>query len=290
MVNILRASLLCMALVSSVSLFASCPAPKPDKLAELDRYTAVRFNVPEAQRTADAQANDQCFWKVDYTLLPSKRPVSLYLSPDGKYATPVLFDLSVDLVKERAEKQEAAKQMLVAGSGSGPKGKAKPITMVIFSDYECPFCQRLEAYLQEPSVLERLKDVDVQLRNYPLSMHPWAKQAAIAAACVHRQNPASDADYAKNVFSAQRGIHPNNVDTRIHDIAMATPGVDKELLSRCISNQESAPDVEADLKLGRLVGVEGTPTVFINGVRQLPFRTSDELVAAVAGAQTTASK
>ncbi len=285
-----RFSLLCAAAVLfSTCCSAICPAPEMARLAKLDRYTAARFDVSQVQRIAVAQANDQCFWKVDYVLLPSRRPITLFLSPDGKYATPVLFDLSVDFAKEKAEKQAIAKKLLAANNSSDPRIPAKT-TMVIFSDYECPFCQKLAVMMQEPAVAEQLKDVNVQLRNYPLSMHPWAKKAALAAACVHRQDPAGDADYANAIFSAQRDMHTDNVDARIQEIASSVPGVDKERLALCLANQESAPDVEADTRLANLVGVEGTPTVFIDGVRQQPFRTPDQIIEAIANAQTSARR
>ncbi len=189
-----------LAVLPALSL-AACPIPTPDKLADLDRYATARFNVAQALRTGAAQANDQCFWKVDYTLLPAKRPVTLYLSPDGKYAAPALFDLSVDPAKERAERAEAARKLLTGSSAPDPKTGVKPTSLVIFSDYECPFCQRLDAMMHDPSIAEHLKTVDVQFRNFPLSMHPWAKQAALAGACVQRQNPARLAEVVSPIGS-----------------------------------------------------------------------------------------
>ncbi len=144
--------------------------------------------------------------------------------------------------------------------------------------------------MQDISVAEQLKNVDVQFRNYPLSMHPWAKQAALAAACVHRQNPAGDNDYANRIFSAQKDMRAENSDARIQAIAMSVPSIDRGKLTHCLSTQESEPDVDADIRLGNLVGVEGTPTVFINGIRQEPFRTPGQLSQVIVNAQPTARK
>lgn len=47
-----------------------------------------------------------------------------------------------------------------------------------------------------------------------------------------------------------------DVDARIHDVVLAAQGIDEELLTRCVANQDSAPDVKADAKLGNLVSVE----------------------------------
>ena len=268
---------------------ADCTPPTTNKLADLDRYAAARFNIPQVERTGAAQANDQCFWKVDYTLLPSKRPISLYLSPDGKYATPVLFDLSVDPAKERAEKQEAARKLLTGQTGSDAKVSGRT-SLVIFSDYECPFCQRFAAMMNDPAVAERLKTVDVEFRNFPLSMHPWARQAALAGACVRRQNAARLPDYESAIFAAQRTIRPESADAQIQQIAMGVPGLDRSKLSRCMDEREAMPDVEVDLKLGAMVGVEGTPTVFIDGVKQSPFRTAEQLADALAHTPTQASR
>ena len=266
---------------------ATCTAPTADKLADLDRYVAARFNVPSAERGSAAQANDKCFWKVDYTLLPSKRPITLYLSPDGGYATPALFDLSVDPAKERAAKQQAARKLLAGTAAPDPKTGVVPTTMVIFSDYECPFCQRLAAMMNDPAVAERLKGVDVEFRNFPLSMHPWAKQAALAGACVQHQGSLLLPPYETAVFAAQRTIRADTAAAQLQQIADSVPGVDNDKLSRCLGDGTSVPDVEADLRLGAQVGVEGTPTVFIDGIRQAPFRTPEQLITAIMDAGKT---
>lgn len=274
--------LICIAAsLFSVHCSAACLAPNAAKLAELDGYVAVRYSSAQAQRIGSAQANEQCYWKVDYTLFPSRRVISLFLSPDGMYATPVLFDLSVDLAKEREEKQEAARKLLSDNSIASPKTGVKTPTLVVFSDYECPFCQRLAAIMSDPAAAEKLKSVDVQFRNYPLAMHPWAKQAALVGACVHRQNSSRLVEYQRAMFAAQHSIHPDTADAEIRKIAMALSNLNQDRLARCIENREAEADVEADLRLGSQVGVEGTPTVFIDGVKQPPFRSPEQLVQAI---------
>lgn len=83
------------------------------------------------------------------------------------------------------------------------------------------------------------------------------------------------------MFAAQPSIHPESADAQVRQIAMTVPDLDQDKLIRCIDNQEAMPDIEADLQLGKLVGVEGTPTVFIDGVKQTPFRSPEQLVEAV---------
>ncbi len=286
---VIKSSFALLLVLVPATALAACTSPTLDKLTQFDHYVAARFNVTGAERIDAVQANDQCFWKIEYLLLPSKRTVTLFLSPDGRYATPALFDLSVDPAKERAEKQEATRKLLMGTNVPDPK-TGGAVTLTIFSDYECPYCQRLAGMMKDPAVAERLKAADIEFKNFPLSMHPWAKEAAIAGACVRRQNPARLPAFEDAMFAAQRMIRPETADVQIRQVALTVPELDPAKLTQCMSSNEAAADVEADLRLGNQVGVEGTPTVFINGVRQPPFRTPEQLADALVSASTPVSK
>ena len=78
---------------------------------------------------------------------------------------------------------------LVAGA-SPPLGAAgAPITIVKFSDFECPFCKRMTDVLEKEVLPKQGGRVNVVFRNFPLAMHPWAKGAAEIAECAELQQP-----------------------------------------------------------------------------------------------------
>ncbi len=138
--------------------------------------------------------------------------------------------------------------------------KNAKVTLIAYSDYECPFCKR-----HEPSIAQALKDfpndVRVVYRQYPLtSIHQNAQKAAEASECAAK-------------------LAGNDGFWKMHDklFAAATLSVDalvstaKEIglkeadFKKCLDSNEMAGRVNADVASGNDSGVEGTPATFING-------------------------
>ena len=145
-----------------------------------------------------------------------------------------------------------------------------PITIMTFSDYQCPYCIRSEPVLAE--VLSRYPtQVRVVHRHFPLdSIHPFARPAAEAAMCADEQGRFWD--YHDASF-ARRG--------QLEEGAFAEIGAELELdldaLDSCIAERRHQAFVEADLAAGREAGVTGTPAFFVNGIALKGARDADEL-------------
>lgn len=158
--------------------------------------------------------------------------------------------------------------------GDAPtKGKADaPITIIEFSDYECPFCKKVEPTLQE--VLKKYGDkIRFAFRNYPLPFHQQARPAAIASLCANDQGkfwPYHDKLVAASDLSAA------NLQQLASDV-----GLDRKKFDECVKADKFAAVVDADLKAGQDAGVNGTPAFFING-RMLdgaqPFEKFQEII------------
>lgn len=153
------------------------------------------------------------------------------------------------------------------------KGAAEaPVTIVVFSDYQCPYCSRLAKTLQE--VLDKYpEDAKLVFKNYPLSIHKSAKEAALAALAAKKQEK----------FWEVHDLLFENYKTlsseKIEEIAQEA-GLDPEKFAEDMKAPELEKLIDKDVKEARTAGVRGTPTVFINGkiVKKKSLRGFEEMI------------
>jgi len=156
------------------------------------------------------------------------------------------------------------------------------VTIVEFSDLECPFC-RMAALNLLPRLTEYRNDVKLVFVNYPLDQscnknmqmpgHKNSCMAATATMCAYKQHEFWD--YSEDVFRDQRRI------SREMLLKLADKhGLDMPQFIQCLDNQESMPLVQRDITIGEGAMISATPTVFING-KPFPFWRSPEVTRAV---------
>ncbi len=143
---------------------------------------------------------------------------------------------------------------------SGCKGDDCPITVVEYSEFECPYCSRVIPDVKK--VLAEYKGkIRWIVRDYPLPFHERAKPAAIAAKCAAEQGKYWDM-YAL-LFENQQNL--KDEDFLSHAKTMSL-NLDK--FKKCVNNPEPLlAKIEANTESGSKLGVNGTPAFFINGVR-----------------------
>jgi protein-disulfide isomerase len=146
----------------------------------------------------------------------------------------------------------------VAADGRPSKGPATaPVTIIEFSDYECPFCKRAEASVDQ--VMKTYGDkVKLVYRNYPLPMHPNARPASEAAACAEAQGKFWE--YHKKLFDNQTALGKDQLKTYAKDV-----GLDQAKFDKCLDSSEFKAKIDQDVDAASKVGVTGTPAFFING-------------------------
>lgn len=146
-----------------------------------------------------------------------------------------------------------------------------PVTIVEFSDYQCPYCQ---AFWKEtlPLIKEKYIDtgkVKLVYRDYPLPSHTEADEAAKAAECVRDQGAlaADEAYYAMHdALFLNRSVWSGQADPTDAIVALAEDlDYDGERLRTCMASAEAQDELNADFTAGKSYGVSGTPTFFING-------------------------
>ncbi len=168
---------------------------------------------------------------------------------------------------------------------------AAPVTIVEFSDFQCPYCR--QAYQAVMQVLKtHPNDVKFIYKQFPLSsIHPWANGAALISTCAGQQNPAAFWKLHDAYFEDQASITAQNLMERSR-AAIAGEKLDTAKLNACISDPAS-PEHQAaqavlanSLKEGEPLGVQGTPTFFMNGKHvslQSPENTAQLIADAKSG-------
>lgn len=136
-----------------------------------------------------------------------------------------------------------------------------PVTIVEFSDFQCPFCARYTTQTY-PLLRETYGDrVRYVFKHYPIAgLHPDAERAGIAAECAHEQDRFWE--YHDALFDNQADL--SQAALLLYARQVEVPNI--EQFTECLTTQKYAATVEADLQLGNRLGVSGTPTFFINGL------------------------
>ena len=231
------------------------------------------------------QANDQCYWKLHYQESSPKTEVIVYLTPDGQYLLPKLYDLRVDpLAEERAE-TDAMMKTLEADDPPAQGMANAPVTIVEFLDFQCPYCKRMADVLEKDLTADERKSIRIVFRNFPLPMHPWAKDAAEIAGCAALQSNDAFWKVHDYLFQNQATITASNVRDNATAFALTNAGVDKEKFQTCLDRKMAVGGVTADTDLGSKIGVHATPTLFINGTKYEGMKDAASLRAIIADAR-----
>jgi protein-disulfide isomerase len=182
-----------------------------------------------------------------------------YVSADGK--TIVKGDV-YDLDKQPFQ-TNLDKLTLTDQPSFGPVDA--PVTIVEFGDFECPDC-KMEAPILRHDMREAFGGkVRVVFKNYPLeSVFPWGRAAAIAGRCVYHQDQSAFWKFYDWIYAKQEQITGDDLNAKV--LAWAGEnGVDSVKLGQCIDTKATEPEVNRSIAEGHTLGIQGTPTLFING-------------------------
>lgn len=145
----------------------------------------------------------------------------------------------------------------VAATGPSQGPATAPVTIVEFSDFQCPYCARLIPTLDE--VKKKYGDkVRIVFRQYPLNFHQHAQKAAEASLCAHEQGKFWELHDA--MFQNQQALAVEQLKAKAVEL-----GMNAEQFNSCLDGGKYAAQVKADFDEGAKAGVNGTPAMFING-------------------------
>lgn len=167
----------------------------------------------------------------------SKAPVEVYMTPP----TRPVFDVQ-------------------AGDAPFMGGADAKVTVIEFSDFQCPFCAK------GAEIVSQLKKkygnkIKVAFKNYPLPFHNHAQKAAEAGLCVNEQSKAKFWEMHDAMFADQAGLAEEALKTKVGKL-----GLDVSKFTKCLSSGKFAEKVKSDMEEGKKIGVKSTPTFFVNGM------------------------
>lgn len=149
------------------------------------------------------------------------------------------------------------------GPSYGP-ANAK-ITLVVFSDFQCPYCRSFAKTMREDLPKKYPNDVRVIFQDFPIaSIHKWAVAGAEAAHCVGDGNPQAFWAFHDWIFDHQGEVTEANVKEKTLEF-VKTQKLDESKVGACIDSHATANEVKESLKAGTGLGIQQTPTFFING-------------------------
>jgi len=180
-----------------------------------------------------------------------------YVTADGKHA------VTGDIIPFGAKPFEQDRVKLEKGVNGPAKGPAKaPVTIVEFSDMQCPHCKQVAPTVEQ--LLTQEPNAHFVFQNFPLPNHNWAEKAADYVDCVGRASNDAVWKFIAKTFEQQESITEANADEKLKAIATES-GADADQIAACTAKPDTKARIQASLALGKSVGVTGTPAIFING-------------------------
>lgn len=163
------------------------------------------------------------------------------------------------------------------------------LTIFEYSDFQCPFCRRFfsTSYKDIKSNYIDTGKAKLVYRHLPLDFHPAAKPAAIAAECASAQGKFWEMH--DKIFNEQIKLNPGEIEdpTQLKTIEFTDKdlrkwagqiGLDMNAYDVCVKDEKNSARVDRDLESGQAIGINGTPTFVIGGVRVVgaqPFESED---------------
>ena len=285
-------------LVVLFCLGCSAQSLSPEANQRIEQQIRAHFKVPDAVTVTVGAPKPSQF--SGYDSLPvtlggpeQKNTYEFLLSKDGKKLLRLTdIDISPEAyAKTLAQNAEARRQhselmKRINVAGRPWRGAATPkVNIVVYDDFECPYCAMLYKTLFADSMKEYGDRVRIVLKDFPLyEIHPWAKRAAIDSNCLAEQSSAAYWDFADYVHAKQSEISGPNHDlqaslARLDGAALDAAKkhkVDEHILQACLKSQPEG-QLNASVKEADSLGVSSTPTFFINGEKLTGALTEVEL-------------
>jgi protein-disulfide isomerase len=196
---------------------------------------------------------------VTVTIGQSKENAKMWVSKDGKY---LLRGEMVDMSKDGFAENRGKLDLKAAPATGNPNAT---VTIVEFADFECPVCRQLHEALR--GLLPKYPQARLLFKDFPLEqMHPWARTGALAGRCAYRQDPKAFWKMYDYLYDNQDLISASNAWDKAVDYA-GQAGLKTDEFKACMTSQEAAAAVEANITNGKLLEVNSTPTLFVNGRR-----------------------
>jgi len=267
---------------SGATAAAVCTPFGNSERERLLEYVRKKYKLPPAASltlSGESLVGTTCFRKLEFKSADPKRNfrTELFLSPDFRFLTHELLDSNVDPIVEEQRKQRTLAAALTAGNFPSLGPKEAPVSIAVFSDFQCPYCARLAQMLRREILPVEGKTTRLVFRYFPISGHNWALAAAQATACAQEQGDDYFWRLHDFLFEHQKEFTPDNIVPRLTEEAKGFRRFDSARFTGCVAGGKTAAKVDLDVAFGTQNGVSGTPTLFINGRRVAPVTAPEQL-------------
>ena len=260
MKRLICTGLAALSVLGAAVAFTTAVRAADDPNAKIIDYYRRKANVPPSVtlELADVKPSTAFPGAKSAVIVAGNRKMPVTMSADGRYLVfGEVEDITVDPFKAVMDKL-----VLKDRPFKGP-ANAK-VTIVEFSDYQCPFCTRGYNTIETQVLKEYGDKVKFYYMNFPLPMHPWAQPAAVAAECALLQNKDAYWTLYNYYFTNQKEITPQNLKEKTLE-ALKDSKIDIAKFNECFDNNKTADEVKRQMAEGQSVGVTGTPAFIING-------------------------
>ena len=249
-------------------------ANSPDVNHRIEKQIRTTFHVPAQVPMAISARTPSEFPGYDTVTVKfgqdkSARPFDFLLSKDDK----TLIQMTkMDLTKDPGA--ELMKKIDITGRPFRGAKDAK-VLVVVYDDFECPFCSRMHSKMFQDVMKEYGDRVKVVYKDYPLfEIHPWAGRAAVNANCLAAQSSGAYWDFADTLHYNPKLVQGDKrpIEGQIAELDRVTMdigkkhSVDAAKLEACVKAQNQDA-LQASVKEADALGVSGTPALFINGAK-----------------------
>ena len=259
-------------LCSVVPIMGQQSSLPPDLTRRIDRQVRAYAEAPPeatiaiGERTA-SQVNGYDNLPVTIEANGVRKTVNFLLARDG---SKLVYLTELDL-KEDPYAKNMSRIDISGRPFRGPENA--PATVVVFDDFECPFCARMYVTLINEAMNQYRGRVKVVMKDFPLiEAHPWAMRAAVDAHCLADQSLPAYWDFSDYVHTHQPEVlekfrasngGPAAIDALAREFGEKR-ALKSDQLQACLAHQEET-QVQASMAEGKSLGVSATPTLFING-------------------------
>ena len=286
------------------ALFEYCDAVSSARNTALDNYVVEKL-VAKAAKAAGKSSDDYMQAEVQKRIpQPADADIKTFYEARKREGMPDFASIDPQLKQQvvmvmNREKSEDAVHDIIEGLKKGvnvertlpdvrspPRdveitahtatkgGKTAKVQVVEFADFQCPYCSRAADAVRQLSSKYGNK-IEIAYRNFPLrSLHPFAQHAAEVGQCAQAQGKFWE--MADKMYSDQDKLDEASLEDSAKSI-----GIDTAKLDECLKSGQGAKEVEEDVKKATDLGIEGTPTFFVNGRQHLGAPTLEGLSAAI---------
>ena len=231
----------------------------PSRVKPVTEAEIAQFYEQNKARVPPNVTQEQAFDQIRQGLAGQRQQEGRQAYIDGlKSKYPVNNRLAEEKAAADIAKAKEIRPKIEANAMTSKGPATAKVTVVEFSDFQCPFCARVLPALQqvEKAYGDKIRFV---FRQFPLeSIHPLARKAAEASLCARDQGKFWEMHDA--MFADQAGLAVDKLKEKATKI-----GLDAAAFAACLDGGKASAEVSTDLGIGQSVGVSGTPATYVNG-------------------------